>query len=106
MQVRRFTGSISLRRLARTNDRLRERLLRFPGALPMLFQFNPADFLIETSDNGELIISICRPGYLSPKIRYNIHDRGHVMQMTEIRSILKDCGVKEAEYVKPQADLR
>ena len=27
------------------------------------------------------------------------------MQMTEIRSILKDCGVKEEEYVKPQADL-
>ncbi|HEV3413876.1 MAG TPA: hypothetical protein VG101_15450 [Puia sp.] len=97
--------TISLRQLLRTNDRLRERLVKFTGALPMLFQFNPADFLIETTEENELIISVCRQGYLAPKIRYNVHDRGHVMQMAELRSILKDLGINQAEYVRPQTDL-
>jgi phenylacetate-CoA ligase len=97
--------TISLRQLLRANDRLRERLVRLPGALPMLFQFNPADFLIETTDSNELVISICRPGYLSPKIRYNIHDRGQVIPMHELRSLLKEIGVNQDEYVEPQTDL-
>jgi phenylacetate-CoA ligase len=97
--------TVSLRQLLRRNERLRERLVRYPGALPMLFQFNPADFLIETSHLEELIITICRPGYLAPKIRYNIHDRGHVMPFSELRSVLGDLGVDEKEYIQPQTDL-
>ena len=46
--------TISLRRLLRANPSLQARLLKYPGALPMLFQFNPADFLIESSEAGEL----------------------------------------------------
>jgi len=61
--------TISLRRLIRDDTRLQERLLKFGGALPMIFQYHPADFLIESSEEGELIITICRPGYISPKIR-------------------------------------
>ncbi len=97
--------TVSLRQLLRRNDRLRERMVRYPGALPMLFQFNPADFLIETSGIDELIITICRPDYLAPKIRYNIHDRGHVMPFSELRSLLRDLGVDEKEYIQPQTDL-
>jgi phenylacetate-CoA ligase len=97
--------TISLRQLIRRNDRLREKLVKYPGALPMIFQFNPADFLIETTESGELIISICRPGYLAPKIRYNIHDRGHVVQTKELLAVFKELGIHEAEYTKPQTDL-
>jgi phenylacetate-CoA ligase len=97
--------TISLRQLLRKNDRLREKLVKYPGALPMIFQYNPADFLIETTESGELIISICRPGYLAPKIRYNIHDRGQVVQTKELLALLKELGIYETEYTKPQTDL-
>lgn len=97
--------TISLRQLLRRNDRLREKLVKYPGALPMIFQFNPADFLIETTENSELIISICRPGYLAPKIRYNIHDRGQVIQTKELLALLKKLDIPDAEYTKPQSDL-
>lgn len=97
--------TISLRRLLRSNAALRDRVLKHTGALPMLFQFNPSDFLIESSQTGELIITICRPDYIAPKIRYNIHDRGHVLQIRELYSILKELNINESELTKPATDL-
>ncbi|CAN5410854.1 phenylacetate--CoA ligase family protein [soil metagenome] len=97
--------TISIRKLLRSNAKLRERLLKHPGALPMLFQFNPSDFLIESSQTGELLITICRPGYIAPKIRYNIHDRGHILQLKELYSLLKELNIDEKELSKPSTDL-
>lgn len=97
--------TISLRRLIRDNEPLRKRLLKFGGALPMIFQYHPADFLIESSAKGELIITICRPGYISPKIRYNIHDRGHVMDLKELYAIMDELGVNRNMLLKPKTDL-
>ena len=48
-----------------------------------MFQFNPYDYLIETAESGELIITINRMQNINPRIRYNIHDRGHVLRMRE-----------------------
>jgi len=97
--------TISLRRLLRANAQLRERILKYTGALPMLFQYNPSDFLIESSEIGELIITICRPDYIAPKVRYNIHDRGHVLQINELYSILKELNIDVSKLIKPQTDL-
>jgi phenylacetate-CoA ligase len=97
--------TISVRRLLRSNQQLREELLQHPGALPMIFQYNPSDFLFESSEEGELIVTVCRPDYISPKIRYNIHDRGHVVQLKELLAIFKKLGIKEDQYEKPLTDL-
>jgi phenylacetate-CoA ligase len=97
--------TISFRRLLRSNAQLRDRIVKHTGALPMVFQFNPADFLIESSATGELIVTICRPGYIAPKIRYNIHDRGHILQMKELYSILNDLNIDYKHLIKPVTDL-
>ena len=97
--------TISLRRLVRSNEVFRNRITRHTGALPMIFQYNPTDFLIETTEEGELVISIGRPDYIAPKIRYNIHDRGHVLQMKELKAILKELAIDESQLVKAQTDL-
>ncbi len=97
--------TISLRRLLRTNTQLQKKLLKHTGALPMIFQFSPSDFLFESSAEGELIITVCRPGYIAPKIRYNIHDRGHVLEMKELFAALKELKIDEKELVSPQTDL-
>lgn len=97
--------TISLRRLIRSNDALRKRITRHPGALPMLFQYNPTDFLIETTAEGELVISIGRPDYIAPKIRYNLHDRGHVLSMKELYQVLDELNINHSQLVKPQTDL-
>lgn len=97
--------TISIRKLIRSNEAFRNRITRHPGALPMLFQFNPADFLIETTDEGELVITIGRPGYIAPKIRYNIHDRGHVLSVKELFQIMDELHIERNEVLPPQTDL-
>lgn len=97
--------SISLRRLLRENESLRKRILKYPGPLPMVFQYNPADFFIEVSTAGELILTICREGYISPKIRYNIHDTGHTLSYKDLLKALHECGISGDRLVKPKTDL-
>lgn len=97
--------TISLRKLLQSNEQLRKRILKYGGALPMVFQYNPADFLIDVKENGELIFTICRPGYISPKINYNIYDKGHVLQVVELKAICNELNIDENELIKPITDL-
>ena len=97
--------TISIRRLIWENKAFRERICQFTGAVPMVFQYNPSDFLIETSDQGELIISITRPHYISPKIRYNIHDKGHIVSLDQVNAAMAELGIPADAIQKPRTDL-
>ena len=85
--------TIALRHALAARPALAGRLLRHSGALPMIFQYNPAEFFLESSAAGEILATLCRPGGLAPKIRYNIHDLGHVMRFPELRRLLREEGV-------------
>lgn len=79
-----------------TNDALRRSLLGSAGgAPPMIFQYNPLDYVIETNAAGELVITVCRAVNLSPRIRYNIGDVGHVMRMPHRRRVLERHGATD-----------
>ena len=86
--------TISLRRLIRENNEVKRRLIKFSGALPMIFQYNPTDFLIETNEQNEIITTICRQDYVAPKIRYNIYDKGNIMQYKEIVNIINELNLQ------------
>jgi len=62
------------------------------GVLPMIFQYNPFNYLIETNASGEFVVTITRRHNISPRLRYNIHDRGHVMSVKEVNRVLKERG--------------
>lgn len=81
--------TIKFRKLLIENECLRKELLIDNSIIPMVFQFNPTDFYIETNKEDELLISICRPGYIAPKIRYNIKDKGQVIRHSELVTWLK-----------------
>jgi phenylacetate-CoA ligase len=97
--------TIALRRLLEANPALSKNLLRHPGALPMIFQFNPADFFIETTSEGELLVTVCRPGCLTPKVRYNIHDLGHVVRFPELKRILALEKIRPSDLDPAALDL-
>lgn len=97
--------TLALRRLLEKRPELAARILRHPGAMPMIFQFNPAEFFIESNREGELLITICRPGYVAPKVRYNIHDLGHAMRFPELRALLAEAGVDTADLDPAALDL-
>ncbi|WP_369375513.1 phenylacetate--CoA ligase family protein [Promicromonospora sp. Populi] len=86
--------TVALRRAIHDDPRLSERLTKTGeyGVLPMIFQFKPFDYLLETNDDGELIVTIARDRNINPRIRYNIHDRGHVLRMREVLPVLKELG--------------
>jgi len=82
--------TIALRNSIENNEELRNELIRTEyGVLPMVFQYNPYDYVIESNDNGELLVTIARKENISPRIRYNIHDRGHVIRLKNLRPILE-----------------
>lgn len=85
--------TIELRRALVEDESLRNALLQQNrGIIPMIFQYNPYDYLIETNDKGELLITICRLQNLSPRIRYNIHDLGHAEQFYDLKKKLRELG--------------
>lgn len=81
--------TIALRRELPANPALRAALTRTElGVAPMIFQYNPLDHVIETNAAGELLVTVCRAATLSPRLRYNIHDIGHVRRMPGLRRLL------------------
>jgi phenylacetate-CoA ligase len=71
----------------------------------MVFQYNPLDYYIESNSNGELVITLCRESNISPKIRYNIYDTGHVIRFPELMNILKEHKIPMSKLSKPLTDL-
>ena len=53
---------------------------------------------------GEIITTLCREDYIAPKIRYNIHDKGHILQYNELLQILKNLNLED-QVVKSKTDL-
>ena len=89
--------SVALRQAVAANPELAARITKQDeyGVLPMVFQFNPYGYLIETNDDGELLVTIVRRENINPRIRYNIHDRGHVMRVRELKPILREFGLTD-----------
>lgn len=71
--------SIWLRRQAAASPELARALFGRTDRLPMVFQYDPCDYFVETvaSPTGakELVVTVTRP-MLSPRIRYNVGDEG------------------------------
>lgn len=85
--------TIALRRAIGEDSALREALIRTDyGVTPMIFQYNPMAYYVETNAAGELVVTMSRPYHIAPKIRYNIHDRGHVMRFPELKRVLRKLG--------------
>jgi phenylacetate-CoA ligase len=97
--------TIAFRRLLASEPRLAELLALPEGGTPMVFQYNPLDYLVETNDEGELVITICRLDTTAPKIRYCIHDLGCVRRFPQVREALAAVGVRPEELSPDWIDL-
>lgn len=98
--------SVEVRRAIAANPEFAARISKRAeyGVLPMVFQFNPFNYLIETNDAGELLVTIARSENLNPRIRYNIHDRGHVLRLKDLEPVLREFGLSNL-LKKKQLDL-
>jgi phenylacetate-CoA ligase len=56
---------------------------------PMIFQYNPLETYLETSEAGEVICTLTSTSVLSPKLRYNIGDEGVLLDWQDLAAILR-----------------
>lgn len=96
--------TIALRQLLIENKELGKRIIKH-NTLPMIFQYNPLDYFIETNNEGELIVTLCRLANISPKVRYNIHDTGHVLRFPELLKILREFNINVDSINREYSDL-
>ncbi len=97
--------TIALRRELVVNPELRTALTgTADGPLPMVFQYNPLDYVLETNPEGELLVTVARQANLSPRVRYDIHDLGRVLRMPRLRRLLVQHGASHLLGV-PALDL-
>ena len=96
--------TIALRRELARNEPLRA-TLTWDDALPMVFQYSPLDYLVETNADGELVVTLLRASNVSPRVRYNIHDRGHVLRFPELRRVLAEHGLRVEDVAECRTDL-
>jgi phenylacetate-CoA ligase len=98
--------TIALRRLLAKSPEL-GRALKLPAhsSLPMVFQFNPLDYVIETNETGELVISVCRATTTAPKLRYNLHDLGRVVRFREVERALATLDLRAADLAPRFVDF-
>jgi len=107
--------TVAVRRLMARNERLRRRinaplsrlngLARLEDGLPHIFQYNQLDYVVDSNDQGELLITLCRASNISPRIRYNIHDNGHVMSYEQLIAILEEEGINPKTLPPAMANL-
>ncbi|HET9952920.1 MAG TPA: hypothetical protein VFQ61_00375, partial [Polyangiaceae bacterium] len=81
--------TIGLRRELQSNPSL-ARDLYGSEALPMIFQYDPFNYWIESDAERNLLFTLNRLENVSPRIRYNLHDRGLVRPRAEVDAILAD----------------
>lgn len=87
-----FPLSVTIRKHAAENPRLAEALFGDARRLPMLFQYNPFSYYVESNDEGELVVTVNRLSMLSPRIRYNIHDEGGALSYRHVLDVCRDFG--------------
>lgn len=55
---------------------------------PMVFQYNPLETFLETSDDGELLVTLNSTAIMAPKLRYNIGDEARLVDFPEMQRLV------------------
>src|SRR2546421_10226180 len=87
-------ASVAIRRLARARPELRRALFGDDSRLPMVFQYNPLIHYLEVNAEREVICTISRLDVLAPRIRYNVHDEGGLLDYRRMTEALRHFGIK------------
>lgn len=83
--------SVTLRRELISNPDFRERVLgEEETRIPMVFQYNPLETFLETTEDDELVVTINSAAVMSPRLRYNIGDEARLLTFPEMVQLTAD----------------
>jgi len=82
--------SVALRQALVAHPALARDLYGQREGVPMIFQYDPLNYFIESDGDRNLLVTINRLENVSPRLRYNIHDRGVIRRLSHVRQVLAD----------------
>ena len=85
--------TIALRRALITHPALGHDLFGAQRGLPMVFQYDPLDYYLESDPDQNLLVTVNRLTTVSPRIRYNLRDRARILSRSQIDRVVADHGV-------------
>ncbi|MDF2549457.1 MAG: Uncharacterized protein K0S07_524 [Chlamydiales bacterium] len=85
---------IELRKVCHTNKKLAAELFGHGGSIPMIFHYDPLNYHIEMNEESELLYTCVRGDRISPRVRYNLGDKGKVMSSSDLLATLKKHDVQ------------
>ena len=95
--------AVALRQAAAADPDLAHALFGRTGRLPMVFQYDPSTYYIETA-GSELLVTVTRK-LLSPRVRYAVHDCGGTLTFQAAIEIARAHGVELPTNGAPRLPL-
>lgn len=92
---------ISVRRAIEQHPELGKELYGANKGLPMVFHYDPLNYHVECSDENDLIYTCTRDDRSSPRIRYNLGDKGRVYASSDVQALLAKYGI----FSQPKTNL-
>jgi phenylacetate-CoA ligase len=100
--------SIAVRQAAHRDPALAEALFGTSARLPMVFQYDPSSYFVETvtgpTGAPELVVTVLRR-LVSPRVRYAVHDAGGTLDLGRVRAICAAHGVELEDTGSPRMPL-
>ena len=92
---------IAVRKAIEKNPALAQELYGKGKGLPMVFHYDPMNYHVECDKDDELIFTCARNDRSSPRIRYDLGDKGRVYASSDVQAVLAKYGI----FNKPKTNL-
>lgn len=95
--------AMNLRKVIAKNPGLGRELYGSNKGLPMIFHYHPMNYHVECDENDELIFTCTRSDRSSPRIRYDLGDKGRVYASSDVQALLCKYGI--FNFNKPKTNF-
>ena len=92
---------ILVRKTIENNPNLACELYGANKGLPMIFHYDPMNYHVECKEEDNLIFTCTRNDRSSPRVRYDLGDKGRVYASSDVQALLQKYGV----FQKPKTNL-
>lgn len=92
---------ITVRKALEQKPALGRELYGVNRGLPMVFHYDPWNYHVECTNENDLIFTCTRDDRSSPRIRYNLGDKGRVYASSAVQALLAKHGI----FQKPRTNL-
>lgn len=92
---------ITIRKAIEKNPGLARELYGENKGLPMVFHYDPMNYHVESDNEDNLLFTCTRSDRSSPRIRYDLGDKGRVYASSDVQALLTKYGI----FQKPKTNL-